>query len=162
MRLRMEGPVPRALGSTGLRVGPCQRCSPKASPPKLRLNGGVRPYVQDPRLSGGGHSGPAARCKLTGALRRWSSGAMSGCCGTAGWVECDHTAEGAVGGSVRQERPVRRPWSRPAPSAWCTYRARSPSWSGLRGACASRTSMSGRPGPSCVIVGRFSRRASMV
>ena len=90
---------PRALGSTGLRVRTMSEVLAEGiAAGKLRLNGGDETVTfQDPcRLSRGAGivDQPREVLKLTGTLREMErSGAMSGCCGTAGWVECDHTAK---------------------------------------------------------------------
>lgn len=90
---------PRALGSTGLRVRTMSEVLAEGvATGKLRFKGGNEAVTfQDPcRLSrrAGIVDQPREVLRLTGTLMEMErSGAMSGCCGTAGWVDCDHTAK---------------------------------------------------------------------
>lgn len=90
---------PRIAGSTGLRVRTLAEVLAEAiSSGRLRLKGGDEAITfQDPcRLSKGAGIVEQPRAVLEGTGRLVEmprSGAMSACCGTGGWVDCDHTAK---------------------------------------------------------------------
>jgi Fe-S oxidoreductase len=90
---------PRAVGGTGLKVRTLAEVLAEGiSSGRLRLSGGDEAVTfHDPcRLSKGAGIVEQTRAVLrdTGRLVEMPrSGTMSACCGTAGWVGCDHTAK---------------------------------------------------------------------
>ncbi|MBI0582705.1 MAG: (Fe-S)-binding protein [Methanomassiliicoccus sp.] len=90
---------PAQFGRTGLKVTTLvEKMAEGLTSGRLRLRdgSGVATYQDPCRLSKGAGivEQPRTVLRLTGEVAEMPrSGAMSACCGTAGWAECDHTAK---------------------------------------------------------------------
>jgi heterodisulfide reductase subunit D len=90
---------PLTVGGTGLKVRTLAEVMAEGlESGKLKLRGGDEVITfQDPcRLSKGAGiiEPPRTTLRRTGMVKEMPrSGAMSACCGTSGWVDCDHTAK---------------------------------------------------------------------
>jgi len=90
---------PKVVGETGLRIRTLAEVLAEAiSSGRLRLEGGDESITfQDPCRLGKGAGvveQPRTILRRTGTVVEMPrSGTMSACCGTAGWVDCDHTAK---------------------------------------------------------------------